>query len=688
MTVNSGSYTSIKFSKGKQNTLYAPAGKVITKVTFYVTSNYPEDASLVEFEGAECADDVTSQKNWDNPTVITKELSNPANSVTFTFGGTQVCVVAVVTYADAPTDYVYAPAISVSGANVTLTSGTDGAKIYYTTDGTEPTSASTEYSSAITMTESATIRAIAINGEYKSEEVAKDVYVAGTGVSATLGYSGGTVEDDTKHIWTSTDGKFTLTDNTDGRTINAVTLSATNDGFKLNHGDDYVLQPAADFKVTKIVVVGKTWLSGNAGNASSISFGGFTPESGSFYDNLTGGSTYVKTLTFTADETVDYGTAIPMDISNNQLGAYIEVYGEYLPAGDATVTWNLEIGTSVTTLNTTSVSASRPSITDVTNLELNNLTLPDKGRDTATPKIETPAEKDESKYVSMTFKVADGYMFTPSNVNLGIVAVSSDKTMQVVISDDISSSASAEVNVGKNDAPASTDFAFEGKSFTGTVTVKIYGYASTEDHYRLGPVVTLTGEVAQYTTTYNNGWVSFTPSFDCAVATEGAAAYIATNVAENTVTMSKVENMKAGNGYFLYAGDSEEKAVSVGPAEAEAPEGNLIQGCTAATEIDGTSNTIYCLGKLNGKGGLYKVSTTLEVPAGKAYLQVPNNGNSVQAPELIFVFDDGSETTAVKGISAQVEKEEVAVGAKRIINGQVVIKTQNGYVNLMGVTVK
>lgn len=414
-------------------------------------------------------------------------------------------------------DYVSAPAISVSGATVTLTCDTEGTKIFYTTDGIEPTSASTKYSSAITLTESATVRAIAIKGEQKSEETSKDVYVAGKGALATLGSKGGALNE-VKNVWTSTDGKFTLTDKTADRTIDAVTLSASNDGFKLNHNDEYVLQPAADIKVTKIVVVGKTWNSGKAGNASSISITGFTPESGTFYDYLSGGSTGVKTLTFTADETVGYGTAITLKISNNQLGAYIEVYGE------------------------------------------------------------------------------------------------------------------------------------------------------------------------ETATTYDNGWVSFTPSFDCAVTTEGAAAYIATNVAGSNVTMTKVEKMKAGNGYFLYAGSSEVKDLTVEIAEgATAPAENLIKGCTAATKVDGATSSIYCLGKLNGKAGLYKVSTSLDVPAGKAYLQAPL---ALKASVLNLVFSDSSETTAVKGISTQAEKNEAAIGTKHIINGQIVIKTQNGYMNLMGVQVK
>lgn len=687
MTINKKEYVSLKNSNGAKNTLTAPAGKVITGVTFYVTAHVEgtTTARLSDFEGESCSDAVITSRQFDTSLcdVIVKTLAKPANTVTFTFSDGQVNFVALVTYEDAAADYVDTPVISVSGATVTLTCATEGAKLYYTTDGTEPTAESAEYSSPITMTESATVRAIAVKGENVSDKVVKDVYVAGVGYIAKLGLASGTLNE-AKNVWTSHDGRFTLTDNTAGREIQYTDIASSQDGFKLNHNDDYVLQPAADVKVTKIVVVGKTWIKGDAGNASTISIEGFTPESGSFIDYLTGGTSYVKTLTFTADGTVDYGTAIPMNIDNNQLGAYFEVYGEVKPIGDAKVTWNLQVNKDETTVTTTSVSASRPSITDVTKLALNGLTVESGKRDVATNKITTTAEKNANKYISMTFKVADGYVFTPSNVNFGIVAVSEDKTIDVEISDATTSASSSAV-IPWNSDPAPTNFAFEGNSFAGTVTVKIYGYGGTSG-YRMGSAIVLTGEVYQTATTYNNGWVSFTPSVDCAVTTENAAAYVATSVGGNNVTMTKVNDMKAGNGYFLYAGASEAKTLVVkGVEEATAPAENLLKGCTTDTEIDGSANSIYCLGKLNGTAGLYKVSTTLTVPAGKAYLQAPG---SVKVKALNLVFSDSSEATAVKSINAQVEKNEAAVGTKHLLNGQIVIKTQNGFVNPMGVKVK
>lgn len=49
-----------------------------------------------------------------------------------------------------------------SGTSVTISCTTEGAKIYYTIDGSAPAVSSTEYTSAISITEAVTIKAIAV----------------------------------------------------------------------------------------------------------------------------------------------------------------------------------------------------------------------------------------------------------------------------------------------------------------------------------------------------------------------------------------------------------------------------------------------------------------------------------------------------------------------------------------------
>ena len=63
-----------------------------------------------------------------------------------------------------------------SGTSVTISCATEGAKIYYTTDETEPTASSTEYKAAISVMEAVTLKAIAIKDGMNDSAVASVSY--------------------------------------------------------------------------------------------------------------------------------------------------------------------------------------------------------------------------------------------------------------------------------------------------------------------------------------------------------------------------------------------------------------------------------------------------------------------------------------------------------------------------------
>ena len=63
-----------------------------------------------------------------------------------------------------------------SGTEVTITCATEGAKIYYTTDGSNPTASSTEYIAAISVTAAVTLKAIAVKDGMNDSAVASASY--------------------------------------------------------------------------------------------------------------------------------------------------------------------------------------------------------------------------------------------------------------------------------------------------------------------------------------------------------------------------------------------------------------------------------------------------------------------------------------------------------------------------------
>ncbi len=86
------------------------------------------------------------------------------------------------------------PAFSLPGGtyssaqNVTISDSTPGVSIYYTTDGSMPTTASDLYSGAIGLSTTTTIRAIAIAGGYSSSVVASATYMINTVINTGLDF--------------------------------------------------------------------------------------------------------------------------------------------------------------------------------------------------------------------------------------------------------------------------------------------------------------------------------------------------------------------------------------------------------------------------------------------------------------------------------------------------------------------
>lgn len=132
-------------------TFEVPTGKAITEIAF--TGNSGKLQGLDVDSGSYTVDGTTA--TW----------TGMAESVMFTDTANVVIKTITVTYVDAtgvlsPT-FSIASGLYTSEQSVEISCATDGATIYYTTDSTDPTDESTEYTTALSIYETTTIKAIA-----------------------------------------------------------------------------------------------------------------------------------------------------------------------------------------------------------------------------------------------------------------------------------------------------------------------------------------------------------------------------------------------------------------------------------------------------------------------------------------------------------------------------------------------
>lgn len=90
-----------------------------------------------------------------------------------------------------------APVITPNGGsftgsvNVTITTATDGAKIYYTTNGSDPTTSSTQYDKSFTISATTTVKAIAIKDGMENSAVVSATFTKKSSGGTSGGSSGG-----------------------------------------------------------------------------------------------------------------------------------------------------------------------------------------------------------------------------------------------------------------------------------------------------------------------------------------------------------------------------------------------------------------------------------------------------------------------------------------------------------------
>lgn len=150
---------------------------------------------VVAFSGSGYTGSLSANVGEYSVTSATGRWNGEATSVTFTAGVSHARVQTVtVTYTDGgstPVETCATPTFSptegtfTEAQNVTISTTTSGASIYYTTDGTTPSSSNgTLYTAAIPVSETTTIKAIAVKTGCNDSQVAEATYTINSGGSS------------------------------------------------------------------------------------------------------------------------------------------------------------------------------------------------------------------------------------------------------------------------------------------------------------------------------------------------------------------------------------------------------------------------------------------------------------------------------------------------------------------------
>lgn len=329
------------FAAGVAGTAIAPEAIAIEEISADIAHAYVsfEGVSIAAVEGSErnftMTDETGSITLYQQWTDIEIPVGENLNVVGFVgaYKGTAQILAASITSASGQ-EIVAAPTFSpnggavLAGTEVTIASATEGATIYYTTDGTEPTTASTVYTEAIVVNEAITLKAIAVKEGMDNSAVAtaeftiKEPTVV-SGNTATFNFTDPSTLDpayslaDSEADGSTGNNKIDL-ENGDLFTANGITISTIATG---NPTRLYCQKPETDatwsFRFFKNSVVTISCQQGH--KLTSIEF---VPQTSKYASVLSGNCTFSagtladNVLTFDAEATVT-----SVDITNPSDGA-------------------------------------------------------------------------------------------------------------------------------------------------------------------------------------------------------------------------------------------------------------------------------------------------------------------------------------------------------------------------------
>ena len=409
-------------------------------------------------------------------------------------------------------------------------------------------------------------------------------------------------------------------------------------------GGNYLRFSASSACITSIVLTGNT-----DDNSKSEALTYQTSSDGSTWSSATAVSgTFSKRTTTPTTCTVNFGSAV-------QYVRFVKSSSAYISIGHVSVTYSLNPPIAAQTFTNGDKTCTWGSF----DANLNVSTYAEKANNGLYLVGGTSNAITNEATGKIVLKTGNTlYVQVPSPRSAGTITFSAAANADNYL----------ELNSGstiKQDKTSNNSANFVGsdvENVNGGYYIKLVNKSGTSQFKFTGIVVTLTGETVK---TNAGGWASYTPmpaykgtTYNATIAA-GANPYIITAVESGatSVTGNTVTTMEAGKGYFIKGATSKSYATTYTSESADATEGNLLVGRTTAIDITADSPVAkakYVLGTAtsgsnSGKSGLFLVDGTVNVGAGKAYLQSDlEQSNGANFLTLDF---EGNETTGINSLN-------------------------------------
>lgn len=669
-----GSATSVAFSASAQARVDAITVYVAKTAapTFSVATNVYNEAKSVELSCATDGATIYYTTNGDTPTSSSTAYSSSI-SVTETQTIMAIAIYDGVESAVSSATYTInrpaAPTFDVdegvfdAAFDLQLSSETEGATIYYTTDGSTPTTSSSVYSTKVAIsTATTTVKAIAVkNGLTSDVSSATYTYdsretptftLSSTSIGLKVNETSSTVtlttNSDGDVTFTCADAHVTLTGTGNSRTISANAAGTYTVIVTVTDSEDY---KDAEGTVTVTVTKKASTVITTPSFTNKDMYS--TPKFGSF----TGVAQYNSSNI--ADAEVTYSSSDETVATINESTGAVTFVG----VGSTTLTasyagddeYEAAEASYVLTLYDTTPQEMEVEIT------LNNTFFGCSSFNSWTNKMATSFTGKQNKVTVIYGKGSTSNMYCTAEKirfydynSFTITAPTGYHVISVDMNATISSA-----------TPSGT---ISGDTWTGDAESVSFTFAHKTD------LTSMTVTLAEVFTVGSAGYTTYVTKHAVSFPS-GVKAYIVTDKDSETLTLTETASAPKSTPLILKANADTYKLTVIDEEDAADVTGNMLHAAELDGSTKGNGTSIYALGvgkvaPYEGVVGFYLVNNGQTVPAGKAYLEVTAPG--VKG----FTFDFDGVATGVNAIA----KGQEATANGQIFNlaGQRVNKAQKG----------